>query len=200
MQTKNIDWRTENHPDWYYDIPIMQTLILGSFPPHEKKRNFQFYYPNKQNHFWKILAALAKYDLHYFDGDKAVIERKAIMEKLQIGIENMGKTIKRKGTSAKDTDIEIVDFHDVLNILIQHTELNTVMLAGYSAPNSTYKSFCKFLTENGIAFNAPLLVKPGTSFTIQIKNRTIQCVITHSTSTATRIKLEHLISEFKSLI
>ena len=81
----------EKHPNWYHDIPIMNTLILGSFPPAEHKRDFPFYYPNKQNNFWKILASLAKNELKYFQGNNAVLERKRIMEKLNVGVENMGK-------------------------------------------------------------------------------------------------------------
>src|ERR1700741_4648646 len=98
---------TEHHPDWYYEIPVMKTLILGSYPPHQNKRDFEFYYPNKQNNFWKILAAIAKTELKYMSGDDAVAEKKQIMKKLKVGVENMGKTIQRRGTSARDTDIVI---------------------------------------------------------------------------------------------
>jgi hypothetical protein len=198
--TEHTDWHMEHHPDWYHDIPVMRTLILGSFPPHQKKRDYPFYYPNKQNNFWKILAAICNKELLCFQGKKAVLERKAIMEKLQVGIENMGRSIKRKGESAKDTDIVILTFHDILNIIYQHKELNTIILSGYSAPNSTYKSFCKYLIEKNIPFTAPEKIKVGASFQILIDKRHITCVICHSTSTATRIKLELLITEFRSFI
>jgi G:T/U-mismatch repair DNA glycosylase len=168
--TEHADWHIENHPDWYHDIPVMRTLLLGSFPPQEKKRDYSFYYPNKQNNFWKILAAICNKELLCFQGKKAVLERKAIMEKLQIGIENMGRSIKRKGESAKDTDIVILTFHDILNIIYQHKELNTIILSGFSAPNSTYKSFCKYLAEKKIPFAAPEKIKVGASFQILLKH------------------------------
>jgi G:T/U-mismatch repair DNA glycosylase len=198
--TEHADWYIENHPNWYHDIPVMRTLILGSFPPHQKKRDYPFYYPNKQNNFWKILAAICSHELLYFQGEKAVLERKAIMEKLQIGIENMGRSIKRKGESAKDTDIVISDFHDIISIIQSHKELCMIILSGYSAPNSTYRSFCKYLVDKNIPFTVPEKIKVGASFQILIDKRHITCVICHSTSTATRIKLEQLIIEFRSFI
>lgn len=72
---KEIEITLEKHPDWYIDVPGMRTLILGSFPPHENKRDYEFYYPNKQNRFWKVLAKADKYSLKYFEGKSAVDER-----------------------------------------------------------------------------------------------------------------------------
>lgn len=52
----------EVHPDWYYTVPQMKTLIIGSFPPRTNTpdikrtfRHYEFYYPNKYNYFWKAL-------------------------------------------------------------------------------------------------------------------------------------------------
>lgn len=200
MVTTQSDVKHEHHPDWYHDIPVMKTLILGSFPPHESKRDFQFYYPNKQNNFWKILAALAKTELKYMTGANAVAERKRIMEKLKVGVENMGKTIQRKGTSARDTDIAITEFHDIEKILSKHKELARIILAGYSAQHSTYSSFCSYLNQRKIKFTVPKKIKPGASFLITYNKKQIECIICNSTSTATRISLKTLIDQFSNYI
>jgi len=72
----------ETHPNWCYDIPQMKTLILGSFPPHESKRKYGFYYPNTQNRFWKILAKIANMPLGKYPkfSPELVLERHRIME------------------------------------------------------------------------------------------------------------------------
>ncbi len=66
----------EHHPNWYHDIPAMHTLILGSYPPHADRRHYEFYYPNKVNRFWNILAGIKGHTLGHFKGEDAVKERK----------------------------------------------------------------------------------------------------------------------------
>lgn len=194
------DFNIECHPEWYFDIPHMQTLILGSFPPHENKRDYQFYYPNKQNNFWKILAAISKTDLQYYSGLEAIQERKRLMLDLNVGIQNMGKVISRKGLSARDTDIVIEEFQDILAIIKKHKELQKIIISGYSAINSTYYAFIRYLNENKIEFEEPKKVASGNSFQILVENRLVKCEIVNSTSTATRIKLSALISQFKKAL
>lgn len=191
------DRNIEIHPDWYFDIPVMKTLILGSFPPHESKRDYPFYYPNKQNNFWKILAQLNNVPLKYFSGNDAVKERQHLMIELKTGVQNMGKQIVRIGTSARDADITIVEFQDVLSIINKHQELERIIIAGYSAENSTYRTFLKYLDSLNIKYTLPQAVKPSESFTVFVDDRKIKCFITNSTSTATRIKFTDLVSQFR---
>lgn len=187
----------EIHPDWYFDIPVMKVLILGSFPPHESKRDYPFYYPNKQNNFWKILAQLNNTPLKWFSGYEAVSERQQLMIDLKIGVQNLGKKIIRKGLSARDTDIIISEFHDVLSIIRKHQELERILIAGYSAENSTYNVFLKYLDSLNIKYTLPKAIKPNELFVIFVDDRKLKCVITNSTSTATRIKLETLVEQFR---
>lgn len=190
----------EIHPNWYHSIPTMKVLILGSFPPHQNKHDYSFYYPNKQNNFWKILATIHKTDLIYFKGDEAVHERKRLMEQMQVGVQNLGKKIERIGLSARDTDIAIVEFQNILSIIRKHKELKRILISGYSAENSTFKAFITYLVLNTIKHTLPEKVKPGYSFSVFINDRTIVCTITNSTSTAARIKFETLVEQFKKVI
>jgi len=187
---------TEHHPDWYFDIPTMKTLILGSFPPHASKWDYEFYYPNKMNHFWKILADIAGVELTNEKEEKAVHERHAIMRKLNVGVQNMGKTIQRKGKSADDKNIEITKFQDILGIIRNHPELNTILLPGFSAPNSTYWSFIKYLNKHDIPVN-PIKPSLHMSFPIHVDGREINCVVLYSTSTATRMKYKNVLKDFR---
>jgi G:T/U-mismatch repair DNA glycosylase len=194
---KKTEEEIETHPDWYHDIPEMKVMILGNFPPHRKKWDYEFYYPNKINNFWKVLAALAGKPLKEMKGGPAVEERKRIMEKLKVGVFNIAKSIKRKGVSARDTDIEIVEYNDLVSVLKKHKELRKIVLAGYSAPNSTARKFIEYLDLQGISFERPTLIKMGSTFKIRFENREIECVILNSTSTAFPIKLDVLVEQFR---
>lgn len=194
---KNQTPGAEIHPDWYFDVPVMHSLILGSFPPHESKRDFPFYYPNKQNNFWKILALLHGVELNYFSGDKAVYERQRIMLDLKLGVQNMGKEIIRLGTSARDTDISITKYQDIVSIINHHPELQRIIIAGYSAESSAYYSFLNYAKLYQLSVYLPSSVKPKSQFTININQRKVKCVIVNSTSTAARIKLSVLAEQFK---
>jgi G:T/U-mismatch repair DNA glycosylase len=194
------EYTIEIHPEWDFDIPGMKTLILGNFPPHKKRWDYEFFYPNKQNNFWKVLAAINGKPLKEMRGVPAVIERKGIMKKLKTGVMNIAGKVKRKGHSARDTDIEIIEYNDVLNVIKRHPELETIIIAGYSAKNSTARKFLEYLNEHGIEYNPPVEIKAGATFEIFIKKRLIKCVIVNSTSTAFPIKLTALVDQFRPYI
>jgi G:T/U-mismatch repair DNA glycosylase len=193
------DWNTELHPNWYKDVTPMRCLILGSFPPHPSKWAYPFFYPNRRNRFWKILADLAGQPLKStkHNNELAVKERYSIMRKLEVGVQNLGLEIERKGRSALDTDIRITRFHDIISIIETHPELNRILLPGYSALHSTARSFIKYLHEKGIKVSSIEQIKPDTLFSMELGNRSIECVILNSTSPASRVKYDFLLEQFK---
>lgn len=193
------EWIMEKHPDWYQDIIYMRYLILGSFPPHPSKHHYPFYYPNTRNRFWKILARLAGTELAWrkgMDSKIAVAERYEIMNKLSAGVQNLGLEIKRKGKSALDTNIKIVKFQDILSIVNAHPELERILLPGFSAPESTARSFCRYVSEQKLGNCLPDQIQPHYSFDLTLNNKVIQCVVLNSTSPASRIKDEVLLEQF----
>jgi G:T/U-mismatch repair DNA glycosylase len=188
----------ECHPDWYYPVQGMRTLILGTFPPI--KHDYEFYYPNSQNRFWKVMAEIAKTKLSQNKGPAAVEERKKLMTQLKVGVQNMGKTILRDGESSLDKHIEITEFQDILGIINENDSLQTILLTGYSAKTSTYRSFVKYLTENEVPHSKPEKVGADSKFTAQFK-RPITCIIGNSTSTAAgTVSFERLVKQFRSAI
>jgi G:T/U-mismatch repair DNA glycosylase len=193
--------RREDHPDWYYPVAGMRALILGTFPPYFKKRKYEFYYPNSQNRFWKVMAEIANTRLSQNRGPQAVEERKRLMTQLKVGVQNMGKTILRDGESSGDKDIEIIEFQDILGIINENDSLQTILLTGYSEKTSTYCSFVKYLAEKGIQHSPlPEKVRAGYEFTARFK-RPITCITGNSTSTrAGSVSYESLLKQFKSAI
>ncbi|OJW34619.1 MAG: hypothetical protein BGO54_07770 [Sphingobacteriales bacterium 46-32] len=199
----NTEWNKEKHPDWYKDIPKMRYLILGSYPPHPSKRDYPFYYPNRRNRFWRVLAALSGYHLTWKKGqaaDLAVQERHAIMEHLQVGVQNLGLEVERKGMSALDTHIRITKFQDIVKILDSHPELEMILLPGFSAPDSTAKSFSRYISEQNLGTCHVEHIKAHHAFEVRYKDRVIKCVVLNSTSTASRIKYDELLDQFKMYI
>ena len=195
----DTDWNKEEHPNWYKDVSPMRCLILGSFPPHPTKWEYPFFYPNGRNRFWRILADLAEESLKWTKTDKtkAVQERYEIMKKLEIGVQNLGLEIERKGKSALDTRIRINKYHDIISIIETHPELKRILLPGYSAINSTARSFIRYIQQKGIETSAIDQVKPEALFKIHFKGRAIDCVVLNSTSTASKIKYDFLLEQFR---
>ncbi len=195
----DVDWNKEEHPNWYMDVFPMRCLILGSFPPHPSKWAYPFFYPTVRNRFWKILADLAGESLKWtkVDKTKAVQERYEIMKKLEIGVQNLGLEIERKGKSALDTHISIKKYQNIVSIIQTHPELRRILLPGYSAINSTARSFISYIQQKGIEVSAIDQIKPETLFKIQVEGRSIDCVVLNSTSTASKIKYALLLDQFR---
>jgi G:T/U-mismatch repair DNA glycosylase len=193
------NWNTEDHPSWYKDVSPMRRLILGSFPPHPSKWAYPFFYPNRRNRFWKILADLAGESLESTKDNNisAVEERYCIMKKLEIGVQNLGLQIERMGKSALDTKIRIIKFQDIISIIETHPELDRILLPGYSAPNSTARSFIKYLQQNDIKMSAIDQIKPDTLFKMEFHGRSLECVVLNSTSPASRVKYDFLLEQFE---
>ncbi len=196
MKTKK-----EDHPDWYYPVQGMRALILGTFPPHIRKRHYEFYYPNSQNRFWKVMAEIANTKLSQNKGQQAVEERKRLMTQLKVGVQNIGKTILRDGVSSADNDIQITEFQDIRGIINENDSLQAILLTGYSGKKSTYGEFVKYLKENQVRHSQPEEVRAGYEFTAHFK-RPITCIIGNSTSMAAAggVSFGSLLKQFKSAI
>lgn len=194
----------ETHPNWFYDFTPMKTLVLGSFPPHQSKHSFPFYYPNKQNRFWKVMSAISGIELlaNLSDIDNAIEERKTIMRKLNLGIHDVALKIRRKNNSSLDSNIEIVEFQDIISIINNHPELEQILLLGFAAKNSAAQNFIKYVEKQKLLSKFPIDFKitSESSFCIYIQKRRIKCVILNSTSSASRITLSELTNQFSKYI
>lgn len=186
----------ETHPNWYFPIPNMQILFLGTYPPHKKRWDFDFYYPNNKNHFWKALAKINDTQLTKWTGIEAVEERQTLMKALRLGVQNMGLVIERKDQSSLDKNILITEYQDILSIIKDHEDLRTIVLTGYSGATSAYQCFIRYLKLNYIPHTNPQKIIAGNTFTVHA-DRPIKCFIANSTSTsAIRIRFETIVEQF----
>lgn len=197
-----MDYSSETHPDWYMPIEDMGTLILGTYPPYYEQRDFKFYYPNNLNHFWKILAYLNGMPLKEWKNEPAVEERKLLMKKLKVGVQNLGFKIERKGISSADRDLRLIEHHDIASIVNQSYSLKKILLTGYSPPESTYHWFIKYLKLQKIEYVKLKKIKAGLEFTAHF-SKPITCIIGNSTSTMTQrsgVTFEMLVEQFRKAI
>src|SRR5829696_874597 len=104
----------EVHPFKLYAPPGSSILMVGTFPPTRRNWSYEFFYPNKQNLFWKIMADIAGKELLHFSGLEAVEERKQILEVLNVAITDMGLKIARTNESSLDEHLDAIEFMDIL--------------------------------------------------------------------------------------
>ncbi|MBL7697772.1 MAG: hypothetical protein JNK79_06420 [Chitinophagaceae bacterium] len=188
------------HPFKWFVPENATTLIIGTFPPVEKRWGFKFFYPNLQNNFWTILSKIAGTTLST-DKNVMVAERQNILRKLKTGITDMGAVIKRLSPDSKDESLEIVEYMEILHILREHPSLKKIILTSSSGKSSALAWFKGYLEENNIAHVIPKRTKP-LQFDIQFKKRTISVHVLYSPSrrAANRISFEKLVEMYKDVI
>ncbi len=181
-------------------------LILGTFPTKKENWDFEFFYPNKNNKFWKVLAHIAEIKLTDFEKNEkgklqAVNERKQILNKLKLAITDIGAIVLRQNNSSLDSNLFPIEFTDIFKILTENSKIKTVILTSSSSGNSVlswFKIYCKIN-------NVELYIdKKNKNFPIQteitINNSKINIVVVYSTSGAAGKKEDFLIEQYKKVI
>lgn len=203
---KKIEYFEEHHPEWYFPIKNMTTLILGTYPPHVSKWSYEFYYPNKNNRFWNVLARIAEVDEMLLDVTspvEAIKFRKKLMIELKVGIHNIGKKIRRREKSSLDQDLEFLEYQNLKEILDKNTHLKNILLTGYSSKVNTLRGFLYYLKKEKIASISLINPRAGDQFQFSYKNRVITCFIVNSPSPASQragVTLEILEEQFRKAI
>lgn len=194
------DPRDQNHPFNWHVPENATTLIIGTFPPVEKRWGFSFFYPNLQNNFWSIMAAIAGVKLSP-DKNVMVDERKNILKKLKTGVTDMGAVIRRLAEDSKDESLEIIEYMEILKILKEYPSIRKIILTSSSGKSSSLGWFRAYLEKNNIAHIVPKGTKP-LHFEIQLKNKTIDVHVLYSPSkrAANRISFEKLTGMYRKVI
>ena len=195
------DWLLEHHP-WEYYVPISaKSLIVGTFPTAKRNWSFNFFYPNKRNLLWKVLASILDTTLIHSEGENAVLERKNILDTLRIGITDMGKSIRRFKNSSLDEKLLLAVPMDIIRITEQHPSINKIVLTSSSGTVSALKWFLQYLSEKDVSFLVPKGRKPLT-FTIMINAKPIDVYILYSPSprASNRISFPALVDMYKAVL
>ena len=110
-------------------------LIIGSIPPVRyctipkvlKQVDVDFYYGSDDNAFWRIMADVSGINLSFMNSQDAVAQRKRLLESIGVGIMDIVKSCNRKGESALDTDLAIVEYFPLSQILKEHPTVDTLI-------------------------------------------------------------------------
>jgi G:T/U-mismatch repair DNA glycosylase len=171
----------EIHP-WNWYVPCgAETVVIGTFPPVRRNWSFDFFYPNKNNYFWKLFARIAGRPLLYFSGEDAVGERKELLDHLKTGVSDMGQVIRRKAGSSLDENLEIVAYMDIFKLLGENPSVRKLIFTSSSGKSSAIRWFKEYLSLHQIPFQIPQGNRPlRTSITIH--GKPFEIVILYSTS------------------
>ncbi|WP_430403821.1 hypothetical protein [Fluviicola sp.] len=191
----------ELHPWNWFAPENSKVLIVGTFPPTTRNWSFDFFYPNKNNQFWKVISRIAGAELHYPTGELAVEERKNLLRKLHVAVTDMGQHILRSDNSSLDENLSVVEYMNIFQILDENPTIRKIIFTSSSGKESAARWFNQFLATREITHRFPTGKKPLKS-SMEYLGRTIELVVLYSTSprAANRISFEDLVELYKNEI
>lgn len=103
---------TERHPLQPFLPEHARMLMLGSFPPARKRWSMEFFYPNFQNDFWRIMGLCFFDDKNHFVDDEHHTFRLSLIRSFLtshgIAIFDTAIEVIRLKNTASDKDLEVV--------------------------------------------------------------------------------------------
>ena len=207
MNYKTINPHQKEELPWPEYIPDhADKLILGTFPTKKDNRDFEFFYPNKNNKFWKVLARIANFNLTAFESSEkwqiqAVIERKQLLDKLKLGITDIGAVILRHKNSSLDSNLFPVEFTDIFKLLAENPQIKTIILTSSSSGNSVLSWFKIYCDLNSVKLH---IDKKNKNFPMEteitVGNKQIKIVIVYSTSGAAGKSEDFLVEQYRKVL
>lgn len=127
----------ERHPLQPFLPPDAKLLMLGSFPPAEKRWSMRFFYPNYINDMWRIVGTCFFEDAHHFvlPEERTFKEeelRSFLMEK-GIALYDSAVAIRRLSGNASDKDLEVVETTDIESLLDKIPFCTSLVTTGQKA-------------------------------------------------------------------
>ena len=189
----------ESHP-WNWHITSVGTkLIIGTFPTDARNRKHNFFYCSSTNRFWEILSAVAGHPNEFLNGVNAIEGRKNILDKLKLGLTDMGKIIYRQQGCSKDHSLFPIEFMDIVQILHEYPAITTLIVSGNSQGNSSLSWFSTFCSLNNIKLNVKELEKQQAT-EITMADRKIKVLLGYSPSRLSRVTTEKLIDSYSKML
>jgi hypoxanthine-DNA glycosylase len=181
----------EVHP-WEPFIPEnAQILILGAFPPGEHRWSMEFYYPNPQNDFWRIMGIIFFDDKNYFvvPGTKTfdVIKIEDFLRSKGIAMHDAAYKVRRLKGNASDKFLEVVEPTNINALLQMMPNCSVIATTGEKAATVLAQ-----ITNTGIP-------KVGESVQTVINGKTIAIYRMPSSSRAYPLAIEKKATFYKAL-
>lgn len=135
----------EVHPFEPFLPENAKILMLGTFPPSEKRWSMKFYYPNFINDMWRIFGIIFFGDKDFFVNAEAKTFRLDLLipflEEKGIALFDTATRIRRTTGTASDKDLEIVEETNLHAMLRQLPECLAVVTAGQLATDVACRQF-----------------------------------------------------------
>lgn len=135
----------ETHPFEPFLPKGARILMLGTFPPSEKRWSMKFYYPNYINDMWRIIGIIFFHDKDYFvDSANKTFRLHLLIPFLEtqgIALFDTCTKIRRTTGTASDKDLEVVEETDLLSMLRQLPVCQAVVTAGQLATDIACRQF-----------------------------------------------------------
>ncbi len=143
MQNNTIP--VEQHPLEPFLPTNGKLLMLGSFPPQQKRWAFHFYYPNFQNDMWRVLGLIFFESPLYFVDTQAKTYRKPeiidFLNTVGIGIFDTASAVRRLQDNASDKFLEVVTPTNVESLLSQMPDCRAIVTTGQKATDTLCEHF-----------------------------------------------------------
>ena len=135
----------EHHPLESFLPAHGKLLMLGSFPPQQKRWCMDFYYPNYSNDMWRVFGQVFFHDpLHFVDVTQKVFRRESIVQFLNergIGIFDTASAVRRLQDNASDKFLEVVTPTDIEALLSQMPQCRAIVTTGQKATDTLCAHF-----------------------------------------------------------
>lgn len=127
----------EQHPFQPFLPEGCRLLMLGSFPPSERRWSMRFYYPNFTNDMWRIFGLCFAADKQRFVDEAAhsfqLDDIVRLLTREGIGLYDTATAVRRLKNTASDKDLLVVCPTDLVQLLRQIPQCRTVVTTGEKA-------------------------------------------------------------------
>lgn len=135
----------EEHPLKPFLPRNARLLMLGSFPPQQKRWCMDFYYPNMQNDMWRIFGIIFFQNKDYFlTENKKSFDKERIIAFLNekgIAIFDTASAIIRQKDNASDKFLEVVTPTDIKTLLTEIPVCEAIVTTGQKATDTLLALF-----------------------------------------------------------
>lgn len=142
---QNTDVNIEQHPLEPFLPANGRLLMLGSFPPQQKRWCMDFYYPNFSNDMWRVFGVVFFGDaLHFVDTARKTYRKEdiiAFLNKAGVGIYDTACAVRRLADNASDKFLEVVTTTDVEALLTKMPECRSIVTTGQKATDTICRHF-----------------------------------------------------------
>lgn len=135
----------EQHPLQPFLPEAARLLMLGSFPPQQKRWSMNFFYPNLQNDMWRIMGLLFHGDRNHFVDTAARKFRQTEVEQFctehGIALYDTATAVRRLQGNASDKFLEVVLPTDIASLLDAMPQCQAIVTTGQKATDTLLTQF-----------------------------------------------------------